>query len=118
MSDGINIINPLRPTGEGWVGGNDVRSPLRSPYPAGQWLHKESGLFVISEVEVVSDKDGIDRGPEYQICISKLLNDDRTGCSADEVKWVLAQFKLDGAEEDTRLSTGRLRRFWRTVDEP
>lgn len=76
------------------------------------WRHP-TGLFAISAVEVAVDKDGIDRGPEYHISISK----NGARCSSFEAKWVLSAFGLNGAEEDNHVPHGIARNFWRPVAE-
>lgn len=116
-----SIIKPLEPRGEGWQTGGDVRRVLRSAYPVVQWFHVGKGLGVLSAVEVASDGPGMpDKGPEYHVSISKpipgSIGIDR--CSADEAKWVLEQFGLDGAEEDNHVPNGKVRNFWRPVAEP
>lgn len=85
--------------------------PYSFGYPIRAFTHDESGLCVLSAVEVMADED---KGPEYHISISK--NGGR--CDSQEAKWVLKQFKLDGAEEDNHVPHGMVRNFWRTVAEP
>jgi hypothetical protein len=61
-------------------------------FPARAFGHKD-GLFVISAVEVASDKDGIDRGFEYHISISRPMSPGITSrCSSNEARWVLDQY--------------------------
>jgi hypothetical protein len=87
-------------------------------YPARAFSHKD-GLFVISAVEVASDKDGIDRGFEYHVSISRPVSPGVTSrCSSNEAHWVLDQFGLEGAEEDNHVPHGRVRNFWRAVATP
>lgn len=111
------IIRPLSPKFPGWNDGVDVSMRLRSPFTVIWYEHSKERLRVFSAVEVARDKDGIDRGPEYHISISKF--DPLTGrpgmCSADEAKWVLEQFGCDGAEEDNHVPGGVVRNFWRPV---
>lgn len=75
------------------------------------WTHDESGLFVITAVEVAHDPGKPFLGPEYHISIS------RAGqrCDAAEALWVLAQFDLTEAREDNHVPGGIVRNFWRPV---
>lgn len=84
-------------------------------YAAHGWINPNHGLKVISAVEVAKDKDGIDRGPEYHISISKFTGDRVLRCSAAEAAFVLNQFGLEGAEEDNHVPNGLVRNFWRPV---
>jgi hypothetical protein len=87
-------------------------------FPARAFAH-ENGLFVISAVKVASDKDGIDRGLEYHVSISRPVAPGVTSrCNSDEAKWVLDQFGLEGAEEDNHVPFGKVRNFWRAVATP
>lgn len=112
-----SVIQPLRPVGEGWESWAKI---TMHGYPCERWHHTKSGLQVLSAVEVARDKDGIDRGPEYHISISRW--DWRHGkperCDSIEARWVLSQFHLEGAEEDNHVRSGVVRNFWRTVAEP
>lgn len=113
-----DIIQPLRPAGDGWSGGQDIRRQLRSGYPVTQWWYAPLRLFVMSAVEVAADTDGILRGPEYHISMSKqtaALRPQR--CSAEEGAFVLKAFGLDGWEEDNHVPDGNVRNFWRAVAE-
>jgi hypothetical protein len=118
FADGTRCIVPvLRPKGEGWM---EVPGAQRHSfgYPARAFSHK-GGLFVISAVEVASDKDGIDRGFEYHVSISRPVSPGVTSrCSSNEARWVLDQFGLEGAEEDNHVPHGRVRNFWRAVATP
>ena len=113
----MNIIDPLRPKDRaGWETAGDVRHLLRSGYPVEQWYHPEKNLGILTAVEVAKDDDGIDRGPEWHISISKPRpHGGMDRCSAEEAKWVLGQFGMDGAEEDNHVAGGKVRNFWRAV---
>jgi hypothetical protein len=115
FADGTrSIVSVLRPSSEGWT---EIPGAHRFSFgfPARSYLHKD-GLFAISAVEVATDKDGIDRGFEYHISISRPVAPGITSrCTSNEAKWVLDQFGLDGAEEDNHVPNGRVRNFWRTV---
>lgn len=112
-----SIIQPLKPEGDGW----HLLPPLSGRYTMGYaaqaWSHPQSGLIVISAVEVAADKDGIDRGPEYHISVSKDVNGKKVRCDSNEARWMLAQFGCDGAKEDNHVPGGFVRNFWRTVAE-
>ncbi|WP_367154692.1 hypothetical protein [Methylomonas sp. HYX-M1] len=107
-----SIIQPKKPSGNGW-------SPAQLPsqfdnlgYPAALFIHPETGLTVISAVEVPATEPGAEPlGPEYHISISKYGQ----RCTSQEAKWVLRQFKLEDAEEDNHVPSGKVRNFWRPV---
>jgi len=110
-----DIIKPKRPTGPGWC---QVPMPPQfnnMGFPAAFWFHAANLLSVISAVEVANDGDGIDKGPEYHISISKSGANGTERCTSADVLWVLAQFELDGAEEDNHVPNGKVRNFWRPV---
>jgi hypothetical protein len=113
-----SVIKPLFPVGDGWEYWEQVT--IEPGYPCHRWCHGKSHLQVLSAVEVVRDKDGIDRGPEYHLSISKIdwSRGQPKRCTSAEAQWVLAQFKLEGAEEDNHVPGGVVRNFWRTVAEP
>jgi hypothetical protein len=117
FADGKRCIIPvLRPKGDGWT---EVPGANRFSlgFPARAFSYKD-GLFVISAVEVASDKDGKDRGFEYHISISRPISPGLTShCSSNEARWVLDQFGLEGAEEDNHVPHGKVRNFWRPVAE-
>lgn len=115
-----DIIQPLQPKADpDWGTLGDVRTQMRSGYPIEAWFHLRMELFVLSAVEVATDGDGTTKGPEYHLSVSKR----RGGCTpercmADEAKWMLEQFGLDGWEEDNHVPGGQVRNFWRPVAEP
>jgi hypothetical protein len=113
-----SIIKPLRPSGPPWV----QLPPLPSKFTLGfeheVWMNTSLVLGVISAVEVAQDKDGIDRGPEYHISISKNDREKPRRCTSDEAAYVLRAFDLEGAEEDNHVPHGVVRNFWRTVAQP
>lgn len=115
-----DIIQPLKPRGPGWTGGQDVRARLGSVYPITEWWHAGHRLYVLSAVEVATDADGLNRGPEYHLSISKQTDPPTMPlrCSADEGQWVLTEFgALDGWEEDNHVPNGKVRNYWRAVAE-
>lgn len=106
-----SIIPPKRPIASGWV---ELPKPPRwvsLGFDALMFEQPETGLRVISAVEVAKDADGIDRGPEYHISISKLGG----RCTSAEARTVLEQFDVAGAEEDNHVPHGVVRNFWRPV---
>ena len=107
----IDIISPLAPKGNGWIEHVVPAVIVRLGYPARAFYHAATRVQVISAVEVAKDKDGIDRGPEYHVSISR----NQTRIDSEGAKWVLAQFGLDGAEEDNHAPDGFVRNFWRPV---
>lgn len=113
-----SIIKPLRPTGTGWADCGDAS--FAAGYECHRWYHDNTDLQVLSAVEVARDKDGIDRGPEYHISISKVdrVKMKPVRCSYQDARWVLKQFGLEGAEEDNHVPGGVVRNWWRTVAEP
>ncbi len=114
-----DIIKPLAPSGDGWIGGEDVRQYMRSAFPLTAWSHPQLQLFVLSAVEVASDTDDVSRGPEYHLSVSKQYQRGvPSRCSAEEGAFVLKTFGgLDGWEEDNHVPNGRVRNYWRAVAE-
>lgn len=116
FADGtISIVPVLIPAGPGWE-----EVPINQKYSMGfpirAFIHRESGLSVLSAVEVMADEN---KGPEYHVSISKQSRiKGPSRCDSNEAKWVLEQFKLAGAEEDNHVPSGMVRNFWRTVAEP
>lgn len=117
-----SVVRPLEPKDRaGWSTRGDVRKTLRSSFPTVSWYHRANNLAVLSAVEVVNDpKEKIAKGPEYHISVSKPLPDGTavSRCSLAEAMWVLAQFGLEGWEEDNHTPNGKVRNFWRPVAEP
>lgn len=109
-----SIIRPKRPIIEGWIQESRPPAWVSLGYEAERWFHPASNLCVISAVEVAMDKDGIDRGPEYHVSISK---GGRRRCSSQEARQVLKQFAIEGAEEDNHVPYGIVRNFWLPVAE-
>lgn len=106
-----SIIKPKSPLHSGWMNIPGLPASLSLGYESYGFLHPATGLRVISAVEVANDGDGIDKGPEYHISISK----DGKRCSSAEAAWVLNQFGLEGSEEDNHVPNGFVRNFWRPV---
>lgn len=112
------IIQPLTPSGAGWVRLPPLPKQVSLGYPAIAFSH-DTGLLVISAVEVAEDKDQINRGAEYHIIISKeTFYGRKLRCDSNEAAWVLAQFGCVGAIEDNHVPGGFVRNFWRPVAEP
>lgn len=109
------MVRRLAPRSPGW---NDLGDFPVFGFVARRWYHSALGLVVISAVEVARDKDGIDRGPEYHLSVSKAANGRPCRCSSAEAEWMLREFGLEGAEEDNHVPNGLVRNFWRTVAEP
>lgn len=83
-------------------------------YDAQGWFHPDTGLAVISAVEVADDGDGVERGPEYHISVSR---NGAQRATSQEAQQVLRDFDLEGAEEDNHVPGGNVRNFWRPVAE-
>lgn len=112
-----SIIKPLRPTGP-WICLGQPGGALPE-YESVLWLHREHRLSVISAVEVVTDPGQPSKGPEYHVSVAKQGVGRRPErASTAECSWALAQFGLDGSEEDNHVPHGVVRNFWRTVAEP
>lgn len=106
-----SIVQPLRPKSGAW-------QPIQIPriatlgFAGEGWVDQERGLSVISAVEVATDKDGIDRGPEYHLSIGRT---NAARASSADAQDVLREFGMDGAEEDNHVPHGMVRNFWRPV---
>lgn len=118
-----SIIKPLAPRfGLGWRENPPPPKWITMGYEGRCFYHPIANLAVISAVEVAKDDDGIDRGPEYHISISKRIPDGTLGgrgvrCTQQEALQVLIDFGIDGALEDNHVPNGIVRNFWRPVAE-
>jgi hypothetical protein len=117
-----SVIKPKRPRFPAtWRGPFEVPHAASLGYPAESWLLPMSGYYiaVMSAVEVASDGDGIDRGPEYHLSVSmgKQGHNGPLRLPAEQAKAVLEMFDLEGAEEDNHVPNGKVRNFWRPVAE-
>jgi len=73
FADGTqSILSVLRPSGEGWRE-LPVDQAFSLGYPCRRFWHEQHSLMVMSAVEVANDGDGVDKGPEYHVSISKQL---------------------------------------------
>lgn len=107
-----SLIQPKEPRAAGWVRMPPLPTWVTLGFAGVMWEQPHYGIRVISAVEVAKDADGIDRGPEYHISISK-TNGRR--CPMQDAQQVLVQFDLAGAEEDNHVPHGIVRNFWRPV---
>jgi hypothetical protein len=120
-----SIIKPLRPRNQArnqWFQIDISQLPAaREGYPLEGWKHYGYDISVLSAVEVARDKDGSSNGPEFHLSVSKATfpNGRYAPARVDttQAKWVLAEFGLDGAEEDNHVPHGVVRNFWRPVAE-
>lgn len=115
----VDIIKPLRPLNQApnrWFQSDAV---MRSAYPLERWIEYGSNVSVLSSVELAVEKDGSSNCPEYHISISQMAwphgKFSVTRVDTNLAKWVLAEFGLDGAEEDNHVPHGVVRNFWRPV---
>ncbi len=111
----LDIIKPKRPTGPGWRRCAPPPKWVTLGYAAESWVHAESGLCVISAVEVADDGGGVGKGPEYHISVSRDIAGQVTRCTSADAIWMLEQFDLLDGEEDNHVQSGRVRNFWRPV---
>lgn len=112
----MNIINPKRPSGPGWV-----RHPLTPAFaaqvaqmggfPTETWAHEQVMLWCISSVEVAKEPGQPELGPEYHLSVSMMGE----RCSPAQAAWALAQFGLTDAREDNHVPHGKARNYWRPV---
>lgn len=109
-----SIIKPLAPKPK--LGWKDRSEDLRSmPFfeVASAWLHKQSGFFVISSVEV-PEPDTI--GPEYHLSLSRRDGPLVIRVTSQEAQDILKDFDAEMFEEDNHIS-GSTRHFWRPVNQ-
>lgn len=109
-----SAIKPKRPIAQGWRRATWWTPPpqLRElGYPVEAWEHAESGLLVLSAVEVASEPGKPSLGPEYHLSIS--LNGGR--CPSSDAIFVLHAFGLTDAKEDNHIPGGFVRNYWRPV---
>lgn len=107
-----SVVTPLRPRRPGWKR-VQISGVATLGYPGEAWVCPTRFISVISAVEVAKDKDGVDRGPEYHLSISH----PHGRVSSALAKHVLAEFGMEGAEEDNHVPHGIVRNFWRPVAE-
>lgn len=116
-----SVVQPLRPLNQSrtqWFRDFEVAAGLiKAGYPIERWLHYATDIQVLSAVEVATDKDGSSNGPEYHLSTSRMMFSPFRAVRIDTnaAKWVLAEFGLDGAEEDNHVPGGVVRNFWRPV---
>jgi hypothetical protein len=79
------------------------------------YLHRASGLFVISSVEVADGLGGGLRVPQYHLSISHATMRGPARCTSGDAMWVLAAFDMSEGEEDNHVQSGIVRNFWRPV---
>lgn len=111
----LNIIKPKRPVGPGWQQFEPPPQWVTMGYVGESWGHIETGLYVISAVEVAKDEGGVSKGPEYHLSMSQQSTREVRRCSSADALWVLAQFDLLDAEEDNHVPDGKVRNWWRPV---
>lgn len=107
----LDIIKPKRPISAGWTRLPDPHKAITLGYTGEAYEFSANGLYVISAVEVAKDPDGIDKGPEYHVSISR----HGKRCTSADALWVLSQFDMLDAEEDNHVPFGIVRNFWRPV---
>lgn len=116
MTPEQSVVQPLAPRVAGW---SELEVPAKYSlgYPCRAFLHDAERFFVMSAVEVAQDKDGISRGPEYHISISRsgAKRGDVQRVSTQEAQAILIQFGCIGAEEDNHVEHGKVRNYWRPV---
>lgn len=110
-----SIIQPLQPNVPGWERLSDPPQWITMGFAGARFYHPETHLCVITAVEVARDADGIDRGPEYHLSISRTTANGPVRCTSQEAAAVLEQFGCVGAEEDNHVPFGKVRNFWRPV---
>lgn len=107
----MNVIQPKKPKGKAWTFLGPIN--LDNRYDSFAWEH-DSGITVISAVEVAYDENDIEKGPEYHISISKGRN---VRCDRNESKFVLKEFDMLDADEDNHVPNGFVRNYWKPVNE-
>lgn len=110
-----SIIKPKQPIFDGWVRLANPPKWVSAGYDCEAWHLPAAGFNVFSAVEVAKDDDGIERGPEYHLSISR---EGPRRVSRQDAMQILKHFDMDGAEEDNHVPGGVVRNFWRPVAEP
>lgn len=110
-----SIIKPLQPKGAGWAQIPTPRQMLAHGSNAVEvWKYKEQ-FAVISAVEM-AEAEGPSSPLELHYHVS-ISGPNQTRVDSNDVRWVLGQFGMDGAEEDNHVPYGFVRNFWRPVNE-
>ena len=113
-----SIIKPKRPLFEGWVRQPDPPQWVSLGFECEAWFLPSAGFTVFSAVAVAKDNDGIERGPEYHLSMSRVAREGPPRrVSLQDAKQILKHFGVDGAEEDNHVPGGVVRNFWRPVAE-
>lgn len=108
-----SAVQPKRPKGGEWQQIPPPKIMQYDGFPVTVWLHTQSGIYVISTVEVVRPEPGEPEiGPEYHLSMSCY---GRARVRRQDAKWVLKQFGLEDAKEDNHVPHGIVRNFWRPV---
>ena len=115
-----DLLQPKQPVMSDWAKMPAPAEWVTLGFRGEAWYHAASGIAVISAVEVAKDTDGIDRGPEYYLSISRRIPDGTPSgrvvrCTSQEAMEVLRQFDCTDAEEDNHVPHGLVRNFWRPV---
>jgi hypothetical protein len=111
-----SIIKTLKPKLGDWIEIQPSGFVVRDSIAATAWLHRD-GFFAISAIEKAYDKDGIDKGPEYHLSFSRQNAFGVFRVTSNQAKWLLSEFGCDGAIEDNHVPFGKVRNFWRPVNE-
>lgn len=107
-----SIIKPLEPKGFEWMRNSRNIQDFTMGYPSVLWT-SHAGFMVISAVEVMTDFDGVDLGPQYHVSVS--FRGDR--CTRNQAKFVLSEFGMQDADEDNHVPGGFVRNYFKPVAE-
>lgn len=108
-----SVIKPKIPKGDEWLFKGPAQTVNDLGYEAYYWIYPAQNIAVISALEVVSDPNDIDKGPEYHISISKAGG----RCTRNEARFVCKAFGMLDSEEDNHVPGGFVRNFWMPVAE-
>ena len=110
-----SIIKPKEPIAGQWEIMDKPAQWVSMGYEANAFFHPATSIRVISALEVATDGDGKESGPEFHISISK---EGMRRVTTQEAMEVVRMFGMDGAIEDNHVPGGIVRNFWRPVAEP
>jgi len=115
------IIRPLKPKGPGWIEWDcDTTRWPRKPIEAHRYYNRANEVQVISALENVQERPGVESWVEYHVSVSgvKYGSARPYRISEKRAQWTLREFGLDGSTQDNHVPGGVVRNYWRPIAEP
>lgn len=112
-----SVVQTLKPKSEDWIEVEPPTAAAQMAITVTAWFHKE-GFFCISAVEYVLPEGETESRPEYHLSMSRqsaIIGASRV--TSNQAAWILKEFGMDGAFEDNHVPFGKVRNFWRPVND-